>query len=106
MEDAKYMGPPSEGWVLFTESQSSGKGLKQCSGYRGIQEGWLHRLAKRSLGCQTTSTPAFWVTKCQSFSSFGENRPECFTSLVPPMPSVPPAFTRLLLKRTPQWLLN
>lgn len=35
-----------------------------------IQEGWLHRIAKRSPSCQIAFTPASWVTRHQSCLSF------------------------------------
>lgn len=37
---------------------------------RVIQEGWLHRIAKRSPSCQIAFTPASWVTRLQSCPSF------------------------------------
>lgn len=51
MEDVKYTGALSKGWILLTKRQSSG--------LVGILEGWLHGIAKRSLGFQTIVPPAF-----------------------------------------------
>lgn len=44
-----------------------------------------HRIAQRPLGCYTTSTPAFQVTRCTSFPSFEKNGSGWLTSLIPPM---------------------